>query len=298
MESLRIDDHLPPAAVAAVVKVALDGTPTLIGTGFFIDANGLFVTAKHVITDNTRNNDPNGEDIGGIGALLLDKENFGTYLSFKFSCMPSPGDIALVETNTNVLGKTIKTSFLSISLTEPLPGTPIRSEFFCHPDEEIANESLVLSNSSDCFVKYGLEMAFFANGENTPQTSTGLATIEIGHQKRSGVLRGHHKPRRDSVMLDFPVFESDLALPGCASGGPVLNEAGLVIGVNTAGFSGSDIAYHTYTSELLPLYVPISAPGFEKGYVVQIDALALAGHLKIDGIHVDPTVGLGISPSP
>ena len=56
--------HKAFEAVLPVVKIALDGQITLIGTAFVVSATGIVMTAKHVILDNL---DSNGEDIGGIG---------------------------------------------------------------------------------------------------------------------------------------------------------------------------------------------------------------------------------------
>ena len=279
-------------AIAAVIRVSLKGVPSLVGSGFFISPNGLFVTAKHVIHDNL---DDQSRDIGGIGALLLDPNNFGQYLPLEWSSWHSVSDIAVSDTQQRFKanGQPFTTEFLSLSLAEPAEGSTISSRFFCHSSIEVSDRDLVLPPVNRTIVTSTL-LHMFLGVEGTPATTAGLIESKVGSQDRNGHLRRHWRPIRDTVMLPFPVFESNLAIPGSGSGGPVFNEAGKVIGINTTGIPGSDISYHTYISELLNLQVRVSPLGSTERYLARVEDLAKTGHLSIEGIDADPTLPLGV----
>ena len=284
-------------AIAAVIKVSLAGIPSLIGSGFFISTNGLFVTAKHVIRDNMNNEE---NEIGGIGALLLDANNFGQYLPLVWSSWHPVKDIAVSDTRPRFSGdgQPITTECLPLSIVEPAKGSTITSRFFCHSDRAISDKDLVLREEPRTIVKFELEHIFLGGQNGTPYTTAGFLKSLVGSQDRTGQLRKHYRPVRDSVMLPFPVFESDLAIPGSGSGGPVFNELGKVIGINTTGIPGSDISHHTSISELLELQARVTVSGSPEHYLARVGDLARTGRLPIEGVDADPTMPLGVDYMP
>lgn len=270
-------------AIVPIIKVSLDGRPSLIGTGFFITSRGLLVTAKHVITDNI--NDI-GNDAGGIGALLLDHQNFGQYLPLAWTSWHSVADIAISDTRPRLRADEtqIETAHLRLSVDEPPVGSMLTSRFFCHADLAVSDKDLDLPRGERTIRTFTLEHSFHAAGPETPETSIGLIASQYGSQDRQGTLRCHYRPIRDTVMLPFPVFESDLAIPGSGSGGPVFNAAGLVVGINTTGIPGSDIAYHTYISSALKLGVRMWVNGGVEPAVITLAEASRIGALEIEGL--------------
>ena len=261
-------------AIVPIIKVSLDGVPSLIGTGFFITERGHLITAKHVIDDNI---DDKHNDIGGIGAILFDQSNFGEYLPLLQTDRHPNSDIAVSSTRPRYSkdGARIKTPILKMSADAPQKNATIHSRFFCHPDFDTSIKDLDLPPGELVVGTFNLTHSFEPRTPGMSETSAGFLESKFGYQTRVGRLQEHYRPMRDKIVLPFPVFESNLAIPPSGSGGPVFDDAGFVVGINTTGFSGTDIAYHTYIESVLVLGISVLVP---------LGLLAETGELEMKGL--------------
>jgi hypothetical protein len=240
--------------ISPVVKVSLSGTPTLIGTAFFITTTGVIVTAKHVILDNL---DEHSNDIGGIGILCTFGPLAGTYRALRRSHWHPTADIAVSETAqfVDADGDYILNEVLALTVLPQLGDEPISTQFF--HDSDLQPNRAIVSEQSNPMLSWDFEidLAFRAAGPNTPQTTGTVHRFSPSARITRGALTRHYPAGRDRVMLPFPVFESNMPIYAGASGGPVFNTRGEVIAVNCTRIEGSDVSYHTDISCILDLIV-------------------------------------------
>ena len=183
------------------------------GTGFFIHKSGLFVTAKHVPILNDNNPLDN----------IIAVHNYGPYTCIKHVKsfqIHNTADIAIgfldiydahnkFKWGSNLLYPHLKPSFISPNI-----------------DMNVSN--------------FGYGGSTVSNPENTLQEGN------FPFQWSKGVITEFYPDGRDSVFYPGPVVETNLSTKGLASGGPVFNDLGEVIGVNSSSFDGDQpISYFT-----------------------------------------------------
>ena len=270
--------------IAPVVKVALNGTPTLIGTAFFITRTGIVVTAKHVILDNI---DKYSRDVGGIGILCTYGSHAGVYRSLKHSYWHSDADIAVSETSrfANENGEEILNDVLSLSVLPQSVDEPISTQFFHDPDLE--PDQSILNEPGNPLVSWRFEfdLQFQASGPSTPNTDGDVKRFTPAARITRGRLTNYFPNGRDTVMLPFPAFESNMPIYAGASGGPVFNTQGKVIAINCTRFEGTDVAYHTDITCLLDL--PVDNTVTESDQIPRartIRELAELGFISVEGL--------------
>ena len=231
-------------AILPVVKIAFDGQISLIGTTFVVTNTGIVMTAKHVILDNL---DVHGKDLGGIGVLPIYGRFAGRYRPFHHSSWHSSADIALCEcarfAHRDSGEEILNTVVFDLSLKHQRLGEPVSSQFFhdpaLKPDQSIPNEP---TNPLRRWVtRSTLRVESAAQGTPDPDDiPRGFSpSARITH----GKLTNYFARGRDSVMLPFPVFETNMPIYGGSSGGPVFNSEGHVIAINCTRFEGNDVAY-------------------------------------------------------
>lgn len=235
-----------------MIKVSREGFPTLIGTVFFITKHGHLITAKHVIEENI---DKSGNDIGGIGVILFDKNSFGEFISLASTDWHQTSDIAVSSTRERwgKYGKRAETPYLQLSIKDQPIGANVSSRFYCHWEVAESLKDLPIPVNELRVGTFNLTHKFIENSPGMFKANTGFVDSKYGYQERQGMLRQNWKPMRDKVMLPFPVFESNLAISASGSGGPVFDDQGFVVGINTTGIPGTDISYHTYIESALDL---------------------------------------------
>lgn len=199
-------------AVFPIIKELSDNSLELVGTGFFISGTGIFVTAKHVIMDVV--DEKSKRQINPVCIVQIFPEG-GFFLRpiFKAHAFENNADIAVCTTMhlNNKTGGDHVSPRMSISIARPKVGDRVTS--YCFPDTKITRKNEITRIATNPSFFSGHVVEVFPSG-------------------------------RDSNNLPNPCFQTDMHIHGGASGGPVFNDAGNVIGVNSTSFGGeTDLAF-------------------------------------------------------
>ena len=186
-----------------------DGTTLLAGTGLFVAPSGIFVSAAHVFEIDVNIGD-------GFTILCVDSEGRIQELEIeKIKIRPEGKDIALGKVMSGDLQHPI------VSIMESLPEV---------------NEVMASAAYSYTLV-------------HLPEKQDG----ELIQRVR---VRSHWEMGKvEEVAIDGfwqtpgPAFRSTILVEGRASGGPVLNSNGFVVGINSRGMAPpNDVPYSVATS--------------------------------------------------
>lgn len=216
----------PVTAIFPILKQGSDGQFTLLGTGFFISDNGIFVTAKHVLLDVLDR--ATGEQTHAL--LLIQIRGDGSYIPRPILRCTShdSADITVgiaAPLNHNVTGEELKNKILNLKNSVPAVGRRVST--YAYPASKVFNIGELSEKTEFWFYS-----DFF-----------------------DGVVEELHLEGRDRTMLPGPCMRTSMYVHGGASGGPVFDSSGKVIGVNSTGFTDDNLSYITpiYTIENLVL---------------------------------------------
>lgn len=107
--------------------------------------------------------------------------------------------------------------------------------------------------------------------------------LDLNPHFYDGHITQHHPDGRDRVMLPFPCFETSIHIHGGASGGPVFDAQGAVIGINVSSLNpDTDVSYIAKVRDVfdLQLSCEFTAGQFED---VSLRNLAERGYARMDG---------------
>lgn len=179
----------------------------LIGTGFFICTNGLFVTAKHVLMDQSGTS-----PIQPLTAIQFIPG--GQYLRRPVTNISvNNTDVAigsLASGTHNVTGEPLLNPILTLTTEVPNPTSIITT--FAYPKSFVKDDDLSREIHFETTWHSGYIMDYLPNG-------------------------------RDKVMLPGPCYRTTMDVFHGASGGPVMNTATLVFAVNSTGYAGVQESY-------------------------------------------------------
>ncbi len=220
-QSLSGKELEPQTGVFPILKTIDADTTQMVGTGFFITNIGHFVTAKHVIEDvYDFNKKKQLSQIHAVhfvnGAQILVR-----HITKIFPSLIS--DLVIGKMDFHIVNDTGLPLYNSVPIftTTPPP-----------------KESSVVTFAYPCTDKIhrrGVKGKFVAG-------------------EYEGKLIKHSETPRDTVLVSWPYYETSIDVKGGASGGPVYDYQGRVIGVNCV--SGLGTSYMARTKELLELRVP------------------------------------------
>jgi hypothetical protein len=175
----------------------------LIGTGFYVSADGLFVTAKHVIEDVWLNN----EQVSPLAIMHLHSRS-GLFGAEEYLLRPvtqcwlgDAADIALgvaARATNNATSEVLSHWRWPLSWTAPEVGT--KTATYAFPNHSIENS--------------GARQVFHFHPD-----------LYLGTVREVGNFR-------DRVLVPYPYMHVDFRIHRAASGGPVVGADGTVIGVN------------------------------------------------------------------
>ena len=175
----------------------------LIGTGFYISGDGLFVTAKHVVADVFDGD----RQVSPLAIFDLRSES-GMFGAQEYLVRPiaqcwiaSSADIALgvaAQATSNLTGEILSHWSWPLSWSIPFVGENAATYAFPTHAVTSAGEGQMISFRPELY----------------PGTIQGVCDF------------------RDRVMIPFPYMQVDFRIHGAASGGPIISAGGGVIGVN------------------------------------------------------------------
>jgi Trypsin-like peptidase domain len=238
-------------AIFAVFRGSADGkTLTVLGTGFYIGFDGLFVTAQHCFRDRE-------------GKIATDQPH---------------GIIHLLPDNQFVLRPILRSWNSAVADVSVGVAGPIINN---KTGERVRNAVMVLSAERP---PAGTEVATYAFANTEMWQDEGKTSINLRPDMYAGRLIDYFPRRRDAAMLHWPVYETSMPIHAGASGGPVVSERGTVFAVNTSGVEGAtDISYVTPIDFILDAVIEgVSLGEGEPARAVTLRELAELGLVVFD----------------
>jgi hypothetical protein len=211
----------PGEGVVPIMKELQPGQLKIIGTGFWITRYGLLATAKHVVEDLM---DDTGGALGAAYVCHLAGDDVVHLRKIRRAHLLASADVAIAQAD-NFVEKYPDGPLMNLRapLSALLPAEGTRLVTYAYPE----NRTLDFDDKRD------------------------VPTIR-GDYFQGGFLR--YVQQSEHPFLRFPYFETTVELRGGASGGPVFDELGRVIGVNCRGwdFRGSE-----FEGDSLSYMVPV-----------------------------------------
>ena len=210
-----------------------DGTEVhkIIGTGFFLDSTGLFLTARHVFQGR------------GSAFDLEDAAGFAVY------CVHS------VHLSRKMVARHLDVSSIKTHRETDIAGGRVEINQFGRANNSITEDELKLTAHFNHMTSTEI-----AEGTRIWTVAYPLATVhQPGHvdihaqsDAFEGKITKHYPHGRDRGLLKWPCYETDMEIKRGASGGPVFvsGSSGVVFGVNCTGFDPHTVSY---VSSLVPL---------------------------------------------
>jgi Trypsin-like peptidase domain len=221
-----------------------------IGTGFFIAANGLFATARHVIFDAY---DAENNRLGPIYIIQwLPTDKFvmrhlqvGTAHPYTDVGIGLPWPVYHPET-----GEELTTRRLALTAEQPTEGEIIFT--YAYPKTSVSMD---------------------------PEPS-----IFFNPRYYAGRLEEYYANGRDRVLLPYPCYRTSITMYGGASGGPVFDAKGRVFGLNSKSYETEDgnpnISFVSRITDILD--IPLRNVQIDSSAPAPMTILKLArqGHLS------------------
>jgi hypothetical protein len=179
----------------------LSGRWCLVGTGFYISSDGLFITARHVIRDVLRD----GRQISPL-VILHPRSNTGLF---------GPSEVLYRPITQCWLGERADVA-LGVAASATHTGTGEALQHWCWP-LSWATPAVRARVATYAFPRHHLSddgRVFHFHPELYPGMVQEVAEY------------------RDKIMIPFPYLSVDCRIHGGASGGPIIVNGGNVVGIN------------------------------------------------------------------
>jgi len=159
----------------------------------------------------------------------------------------------------NELGQELHNNILTLSMTSPIVDDPVIS--FSYPRSK-----------------------YICGTQGIEEACLKIQFIESG-----GKVTAVYPNRRDKVLLPGPCFETNLVIWDGSSGGPVFNEKGGVIGVNSTSFEGEGSCFVTPINLISKFKLVVSKEDGSHRRDILFQEWANRLHLRIDELpHQEP----------
>jgi hypothetical protein len=204
----------------------------IVGTGFFFDSTGLFLTARHIFQGR------------GSAADLEDAKGFAVY------CVHS------VHLSRKMVARHIDLTSIKIRSDTDIAAGRVELNQFGKGDDSIADQELrntaCVKYSTTTDVPVGTRIWTVAYPLATVRSEPGHVYIHAQSDAFEGRVTKHYPERRDRGLLGWPCYETDMQIMKGASGGPVFisGSSGVVFGVNCTGTDPHSVSH---VSSLAPL---------------------------------------------
>jgi hypothetical protein len=238
----------PGYGVFPIIRNDSNGRTDLLGTGFFITTTGLFVTARHVLMAPF---DDKGRERFGIGMIQHLPENKYLFRPILRCTSHYVSDVTVgvaAPMQCNHDGLPLKNPVFTLDTDIPVPGT--RSITYAYP-------------------RYSRDVV----GE--------IQRIHFAPRFYNGEIQEYFPSGRDRVLLPGRCYRTSMLLHAGASGGPVFSPNGLVFGVNSTGYDGTDVSFVSSVTDIFDLLIDDVQLGNEAPRSVRIRELIAAGHILV-----------------
>ena len=205
----------------------------IIGTGFFLDENGIFLSARHIFQG--RGSALDKEYADGFAVYCVHAVNFESkyvvrYIDINSIKTREDTDVAIGKVETNQFGRPNK------NITE---------------DE--LKKTAHLNYVSGENVAVGTKIFTVAHPlTDVSNVSKGRINIDVRSKAYEGRITKHHPVSRDAGLISWPCYETDMEVKGGASGGPVFlsGKDGVIFAINC---TGTDPHMFSHVSSLAPI---------------------------------------------
>jgi hypothetical protein len=258
----------PGDGVVPILKEVGYRQLAVIGTGFYLTRYGLFVTAKHVLE------------------ALAEKDGGKLVPSFVLHLASDNG----IHLRQILRAHLLKAADVGIAQADNFMDS--------HPQNPLRNLRPTLSNE---LPPEGSPLITYAYPEND--------ILDFNHDDNARVIRGNYfqggflrfVEQPENPSLKFPYIETTIELRHGASGGPVFDARGRIIGVNCRGwdFQGGEHEESGHLSYIAPIGLildididPFMVPSVSwearqipearRGYTLKGKELAQYGHILFD----------------
>lgn len=190
----------------------------LVGTGFFIADRGVFSTAKHVIQDFC---DSNGVLKCDLVAIQFRGNKFVIRKIGGFALHPM-ADVAVGVLELMIIkdsGKYFANNWSAIGSKRPQKGDKLFT--YCYPETIVSYEE--------------------------------LQAINVIPTEYEGVVVEEYPDGRDGYMLPSTCYQVEMNIVGGASGGPVFDQNGLIVSLNSTSYEGEYITFVSCIQDILDL---------------------------------------------
>lgn len=244
-----------------------------VGTGFVINADGLFVTAAHVLTEAhskaVRRQNLNGQYYNHYEfyAIYVSDEPLPEKDATVGGLLPidriwAPNDLDIGFGWLRLPRRVSDNTLLPLYPVRIRPAIPkIGSQITAIGYYQMAGS---LENSDTSVIKYAMETAI-----------------------STGTIEAIYPEYRDKGMLSFPCFHSNAKFNHGMSGGPIFDEQGNVLGVVCSGLNSSEeacefISYGSLIYPILGCQIDIAKQPEAQSETTLLYDLALEGHIITD----------------
>jgi len=203
----------------------------IIGTGFFLDFNGLFLSVRHVFAGK------------GSALDLEDAKGFAVY------CVHS------VNLNRKMVARHIDVTSIKTRGDTDIAAGFVGMNQFGKGDNSITEAELRntahFNSAMTTKVPVGTGIWTVAYPLATVHHENDVVKIHAQSDMYVGKITKHY-PNRKNTQLNWPCYETDMEIKSGASGGPVCisKSSGIVFGVNCSSFDPIPVSY---VSSLAPL---------------------------------------------
>ena len=210
-------------AIFPILKKIKSSEWELIGTGFFITENGIFVSAKHVFME------------------AMDRDRKQTYPIFIVQRLPNN---KFIQRNVRYCS-THDVADVGIGVLDQLK--------FDATGELVKNKIVTLAPVPP---DIGETIVTFAYPRHIKTIEDDGFSFLFLPDFYDGKLEEYYPNGRDQVKMPAPCYRTTINIHGGASGGPVFGPSGHVFGVNSTSFSSAtDISFVSRINEILSLRV-------------------------------------------
>ncbi|WP_126284740.1 S1 family peptidase [Burkholderia stagnalis] len=240
----------PSTAVVPLYRQTGEGRAMeVIGTGFFV-APSTIMTARHVAESALA---PDAEGNPGLWAVQFKADRECLPRAVVHAALHPTTDIALcvlTHMTHRQTGAALSNPALRLSARDPAIGEHVYT--YAYPDTVFTQEGA-------------------------------HARLDLNPHFYDGHIVTHYPDGRDRVMLPFPSFETSIHLHGGASGGPVFDAGGAVVGINVSSLRepDTDCSFIAKVRDAFDLPLPVV---FVAGQVEQLTLRELAsrGFAQLD----------------